>query len=64
MTRLKRTTKATPKAKETGTTSFQILWTDELKVVLIKIMRRYIERRRLADNMFKAQDYTAIAIEI
>jgi hypothetical protein len=64
MARPKRTTKATPKAKETGTTSFQMLWTDELEVVLIEIMRRYIEGGRLADNMFKAQDYTAIAIEI
>jgi hypothetical protein len=50
---LKRTTKATPKVKETGTTSFQILWTDKLEVVLIEIMRRYIEGRRLADNIFK-----------
>jgi hypothetical protein len=54
MARLKRITKAIPKAKETGTTSFQMLWTDELEVVLIEIMRRYIEEGRFTDNMFKA----------
>jgi hypothetical protein len=64
MARLKRITKATLKAKETGTTSFQMLWTDELEVVLIEIMRRYIEGGRLADNMFKAQDYIMIVIKI
>jgi len=64
MARLKRTTKATLKAKETGTTSFQMLWTDELEVVLIEIIRRYIEGGRLTDNIFKAQDYIAIAIKI
>jgi hypothetical protein len=39
-------------------------WPDELEVVLIEIMRRYIEGGRLADNTFKAQDHSTIALEI
>jgi hypothetical protein len=39
-------------------------WLDELEVVLIEILRRYIEGGKLANNTFKVQDYVAIAIEI
>jgi hypothetical protein len=64
MPRPKRTPKATTKAKDAATVSFKMEWLEELEVVLIEIMRRYIEGGKLADNMFKAQDYTAIAVEI
>jgi len=56
--------KRTPKAKDTATTLFKMEWPDELEVILIEIMRRYIEGEKLADNTFKAQDYIAIAVEI
>ena len=64
MTRPKRTPKATTKAKDAATVSFKMEWPEELEVVLIEIMRCYIEGGKLADNIFKAQDYTAITVEI
>jgi hypothetical protein len=39
-------------------------WSDKLETALIDIMRRYIDRGKLADNVFKKQDYTAIVIEL
>jgi hypothetical protein len=56
--------KRTPKAKDAATVSFKMEWPEELEIVLIEIMRRYIEGGKLADNMFKAQDYIAIAVKI
>ena len=45
-------------------TSFSMLWPDELKTALIDILRRYIKGGKLADNVFKKPDYTAIVVEL
>jgi hypothetical protein len=39
-------------------------WTNKLEVILIKIMRRYIKGRKLADNVFRKEDHVAIAIKM
>jgi hypothetical protein len=44
--------------------SFSIIWPDELETTLIKIMRRYIEGGKLADNVFKKLDFALMAIEL
>jgi hypothetical protein len=53
-----------PKAPIVETPYFTISWTDELETALIDIMRRYINGGKLADNVFKKQDYIAIVIEL
>ena len=64
MTRLKRIPKATTKAKDAVIVSFKMEWLEELKVILIEIIRCYIKGGKLTDNMFKVQDYITIVIEI
>ena len=44
--------------------SFSMIWPDELETTLIKIMWRYIEGRKLADNVFKKLDFALIVIEL
>jgi hypothetical protein len=41
-----------------------MLWLDKLKTALINILRRYIKGGKLADNVFKKPDYTAIVVEL
>ena len=64
MPRSLRTPKPTLKARDAAKTSFKIEWPEELEIILIEIIRRYIEGEKLADNIFKAQDYIAITIKI
>jgi hypothetical protein len=44
--------------------SFQMSWPEELESALIEIMRSYIKSGKLADNVFKKTDHTAIALEL
>ena len=60
-TRLTAQAKAPPVVE---TASFSMLWPDELETALIDIIRRYIEGGKLADNVFKKSDHTAIALEL
>jgi hypothetical protein len=53
-----------PKAPIVETPYFTMSWSDELETALIDIMRYYINRGKLADNIFKKQDHAAIAIEL
>jgi hypothetical protein len=43
---------------------FTMSWSDELETALINIIRCYINRGKLADNVFKKQDYMVIVIEL
>ena len=53
-----------PKVPIVETLYFIMSWSDELESALIDIIRRYINGGKLADNVFKKQDHTAIAIEL
>jgi hypothetical protein len=53
-----------PKAPIVETLYFIMSWSDELETALIDIIRRYINGGKLADNVFKKQDHTAIAMEL
>jgi hypothetical protein len=60
-------TRKTINAKAPNTvelTSFSIIWPDELETTLINIMRRYIERGKLVDNVFKKIDFVSMAVEL
>ena len=41
-----------------------MIWPDELETTLIKIMWRYIEGRKLVDNVFKKLDFALMVIEL
>jgi hypothetical protein len=62
--RLKRTTNKAKALLAVAYTAFIIEWPDELKVILIEIIRRYIKSRKITDNVFRKEDYLAIAIKL
>jgi hypothetical protein len=53
MVGIRKSTKAKALVVVIESTSFLMLWPDELETALIEIIRRYIKGGKLADNVFK-----------
>jgi hypothetical protein len=64
MVRIRKSTKAKAPLIIIELVAFSILWPNELEAAFINIIQYYIKERKLANNIFKKINYTAIIVEL